>query len=190
MSKLYKFKLGDTVVCDNPMVVCEEFEGVEGVVVNVIAKHSGEIRYGPDEYSTQTAYSKLDSVRLVREAKDTPAVEINGCGPWIEVEAEAKSDGGPSSYYDFPSTWVTWNDLADYKSTLQWKEHSFHLGNIGKAIMRWGDKGGTTIKYDTHKIIYSGCRVLMMMVGKQGVRDYLQKLLDDPQFIINKDKGE
>jgi hypothetical protein len=30
----------------------------------------------------------------------------------------------------------------------------------------------------------------MMMVGKQGVRDYLQKLLDDPQFIINKDKGE
>ena len=190
MSKLYKFKLGDTVVCDSPTVVCQEFGGVEGVVAEVIAKHSGVIHYGPDWDYTQTAYSKLDSVRLVREAKDTPAVEINGCVPWVEVKSGVQSDGGPSSYYDFPSTWVTWNDLADDKSTRQWKEYSFHLGNIGKAIMRWGDKGGTTIKYDTHKIIYSGCRVLMMMVGKQGVRDYLQKLLDDPQFSVNEDKGE
>ena len=97
------------------------------------------------------------------------------------------SDGGPSEYYDFQKGWNTWNDINDYKAKNQWLEYSFHLGNIGKVLMRWGDKEGTSLQYDTKKIIYSGCRILMMMVGVEETRAYLQKLLDDPQFKGNTD---
>ena len=98
------------------------------------------------------------------------------------LEVGPNSDGGPTSYYDFPDTWVTWNDLADYKSARQWKEHSFHLGNVGKAIFRWGEKEGTTKVYDAKKIIYSGVRILVMMIGVNKTRDYLTTLLNDEQF--------
>ena len=100
----------------------------------------------------------------------------------LQASSKIESDGGPSNYYDFQPHWVTWNDLADDRSATQWKEHSFHLGNIGKALMRWGNKGGTTKEYDARKIIYSALRVLQMLKGKDEVRRYLQSLLDDPQF--------
>jgi uncharacterized protein YodC (DUF2158 family) len=99
-----------------------------------------------------------------------------------DPHSEIKSDGGPSSYYDFLPKWKTWNDFADYKSSKQWQEHSFHLGNVGKVLCRWGDKSGTTKSYDAKKIVYSGLRVLMMLEGSKTVREYLQRLLDDPQF--------
>ena len=92
------------------------------------------------------------------------------------------SDGGPSAYYDFKEGWSTWNDFADYKATKQWKEHSFHLGNVGKVLCRWGDKLGTTRSYDARKIVYSGLRVLLMLEGKDSVKTYLKSLLDDEQF--------
>ena len=92
------------------------------------------------------------------------------------------SDGGPSSYYDFLSGWKTWNDFADSKSTHQWKEHSFHLGNVGKVLCRWGDKVGTSKAYDARKIVYSGLRVLLMLEGKESVRNCLESLLEDGQF--------
>lgn len=92
------------------------------------------------------------------------------------------SDGGPSTYYDFQRDWKTWNDFADHKAKEQWKEHAFHLGNIGKSICRWGDKKGTTKSYDARKIIYSGLRVLLMLEGKESVQDYLKELSEDEQF--------
>ena len=111
-------------------------------------------------------------------------------GTILETKEESdkpviNSDGGPSEYYDFQKGWNTWNDINDYKAKNQWREYSFHLGNIGKVLMRWGDKEGTSLQYDTKKIIYSGCRILMMMVGVEDTRSYLQKLLDDPQFKGN-----
>lgn len=92
------------------------------------------------------------------------------------------TDGGPSDYYDFPASWTTFNDFIEYKSEAQWGKFSFHLGNIGKALCRWGDKDGTSIEYDAKKIIYSGVRILKMIIGTQKTREYLQRLLDDPQF--------
>lgn len=92
------------------------------------------------------------------------------------------SDGGPTDYYDFPESWTTFNDFIEYKSLTQWKEFSFHLGNIGKALCRWSDKTGTSTEYDAKKIIYSGVRILKMIVGVEKTREYLQRLLDDPQF--------
>jgi len=93
-----------------------------------------------------------------------------------------KSDGGPVSYYDFPASWTTFNDFIESKSKTQWLGFSFHLGNIGKALCRWGDKDGTSIEYDAKKIIYSGVRILKMIIGTEKTREYLQRLLDDPQF--------
>ncbi len=97
------------------------------------------------------------------------------------------SDGGPSSYYDFPESWTTFNDFIEYKSEAQWGHFSFHLGNIGKVLCRWGDKQGTLISYDAKKIIYSGCRVLKMILGTEALREYLHRLLEDPQFQIEEE---
>ena len=92
------------------------------------------------------------------------------------------TDGGPSGYYDLVEGWHTLNDWIEYKSEYQWGKYSFHLANIVKALTRWGDKEGTTLEYDTKKIIYSGARVLKMIVGTEKLREYLERLLDDKQF--------
>lgn len=99
-----------------------------------------------------------------------------------EVYDKIHSDGGPTDYYDFPASWTTFNDFIEHKSQTQWLGFSFHLGNIGKAICRWGDKNGTTEEYDAKKIVYSGVRILKMLIGIEATRQYLQRLLDDPQF--------
>jgi len=93
-----------------------------------------------------------------------------------------KSDGGPSSYYDFDPGWVTFNDFAEHKAKTQWGGFSMHLRDIGKAVCRFGVKQGTTDAYDARKIIYSGIRLLGMIEGKDAMRQELVKLLADPQF--------
>lgn len=92
-----------------------------------------------------------------------------------------KSDGGPSSYYDFDPEWVTWNDLLESKAKL-WGAYSLHLKDVGKLFMRFGSKEGTSPAYDARKLIYSGLRLLGMIEGKDAMRKELLKLLDDPQF--------
>lgn len=99
-----------------------------------------------------------------------------------KADTSINSDGGPTDYYDFKGEWVTWNDLADHKAKYQWKEYSFHFGNIGKALYRFGEKKGTSELYDVKKIIYSGLRVLLMMCGVETVQAYLKELQEDPQF--------
>lgn len=93
-----------------------------------------------------------------------------------------KSDGGPSGYYDFPEGSKTLNDLLEWIGDRRWLGDSFHLSNIVKAAWRWGDKSGTTKVYDTKKIIYSGCRLLMKYEGVKELRKTLKEILDDPQF--------
>ena len=94
-----------------------------------------------------------------------------------------KSGGGPTSYYDMPfSGWETTNDMMEYLAEHKWGKYGIHLKDIFKGLCRWGDKSGTTTLYDTKKIVYYGCRVLRMMVGKEGVRQYLLELLEDKQF--------
>ena len=93
------------------------------------------------------------------------------------------SDGGPTSYYDMPfSDWTTVNDQMEYLAKNKWGSYGIHLKDIFKGLCRWGDKKGTSVEYDTYKIIYYGVRVLSMLKGKAGVQEYLQKLMDDPQF--------
>jgi hypothetical protein len=91
--------------------------------------------------------------------------------------------GGPQSYYDAPyHEWVTTNDQMEYLAELKWGKYAIHLKDIFKGLCRWGDKEGTTIEYDTRKIIYYACRVLKMIVGVSSMRVYLQEILDDKQF--------
>ena len=93
------------------------------------------------------------------------------------------SDGGPSSYYDMPfQDWVTLNDQMEYLAQNKWGVYAIHLKDVFKGLGRWGDKEGTTPLYDTKKGIYYFCRVMKMMVGAEGLREYLQSILDDPQF--------
>jgi hypothetical protein len=99
-----------------------------------------------------------------------------------DFEPFPKPDGGPQQYYDFPDGAITLNDLIEFQDMC------FHRGNIFKACWRWGTKKGTTTEYDARKIIYSGCRLLMSMVGVVEFRQYLQQVLDDPQFQERKNK--
>ena len=93
------------------------------------------------------------------------------------------SSGGPSSYYDQPyELWVTTNDQMEYLAEHKWGKYAIHLKDIFKGLCRCGDKEGTTVEYDTRKIIYYGCRVLKMVVGTEALRLYLNELLDDKQF--------
>ncbi len=99
------------------------------------------------------------------------------------LHKEDVSHGGPSSYYDFPfKDWITTNDMMEYLAEHKWGKYGIHLKDIFKGICRWGDKKGTTQEYDARKIIYYGCRVLMMIVGVDGLRKYLNEILNDEQF--------
>lgn len=98
-----------------------------------------------------------------------------------KTEAQ-KSDGGPTSYYDFAPGWVTFNDFMEHKALNQWHGFSLHLKDIGKALCRFGTKAGTTQAYDVRKIIYSGLRLLMMIEGRDAAFNEMQKLMADPQF--------
>lgn len=94
-----------------------------------------------------------------------------------------KPTGGPSEYYDMPfSDWVTVNDMAEYLAEHKWGKYGIHLKDIFKGLCRWGEKSGTTVEYDTRKIIYYGVRILKMLVGTEATRKYLLDLLDDKQF--------
>lgn len=95
---------------------------------------------------------------------------------------QKKSDGGPSSYYDFPAGWSTFNDFLEHKAVNQWGAYSLHMKDIGKAICRFGVKEGTSNAYDARKIVYSGLRLLGMIEGPEAMRAELEKLLADPQF--------
>tara|TARA_R110002153_G_scaffold98480_1_gene233505 strand:+ start:484 stop:888 length:405 start_codon:yes stop_codon:yes gene_type:complete len=93
------------------------------------------------------------------------------------------SSGGPSSYYDMPfSTFKTTNCQMEYLAENKWGKYGIHLKDIFKGLCRWGDKAGTNSVYDSKKVIYYGTRVLMMLVGVNETREYLQELLDDQQF--------
>jgi hypothetical protein len=72
----------------------------------------------------------------------------------IKEPGKVASDGGPSTYYDFPEGCSTLNDLIEYKGM------SFAQGNIFKAAYRLGNKEGISLEYDLKKIKYYADRML------------------------------
>ena len=95
---------------------------------------------------------------------------------------KVKSDGGPSTYYDFLPDWVTLNDAMEYLAENRWGKYALHLKDANKACFRFGAKEGAGPEYDAKKLVYSGLRLLVMIIGKAAVHSFLQKLIADPQF--------
>lgn len=93
-----------------------------------------------------------------------------------------KSDGGPSTYYDFKPDWVTLNDAMEYLAEHRWGKYALHLKDSMKACFRFGSKDGADVSYDAKKLVYSGLRLLVMIEGKGKVQQFLAKLAADPQF--------
>ena len=109
--------------------------------------------------------------------------------PSAEAFAEAfatkvKSDGGPSTYYDFLPDWVTLNDAMEYLAEHRWGKYALHLKDSMKACFRFGSKDGADVAYDAKKLVYSGLRLLVMIQGKAKVHAFLLQLANDPQFQV------
>ena len=147
-----------------------------GVPVTIVS-YDGKKYYTKEAYDgTIVSLTDLPYWSLVKRAKEVIA----------EQTAETKPDGGPADYYDLPfKDWVTVNDMVEYLSEKQWGKYSWIFKDILKACTRFGEKEGTTEAYDTKKIIYYGCRLLMSVTDKATTREYLQQLLDDKQFKEN-----
>jgi hypothetical protein len=166
-----KYKIGDTVVITGNT---NEHEYPLGSFI-VITGTNGYNYLGDEDCWGGSYYFDDSECTLSIREEMTPVVNKT-------------SSGGPSEYYDMPySTWVTTNDQMEYLAEHKWGKYAIHLKDIFKGLCRWGDKSGTTVEYDSRKIIYYGCRVLMMVVGAAELRVYLNELLDDKQF---QSKGE
>ena len=165
-----KYKVGDTVVITGETGGHYYELGSDVIITEIV--DSGYL--GHAIHGLQWIFDDTECTLSIRE-KMTPVVNKT-------------SSGGPSAYYDMPySTWITTNDQMEYLAEHKWGKYAIHLKDIFKGLCRWGDKSGTTVEYDSRKIIYYGCRVLMMVVGAKALRVYLNELLDDKQF---QEKGD
>lgn len=172
-----KFKVGDKVkIVDNTSY----HKYPIGSEVTVIMASPGGIYLGSEVGGHRWYFKDRDCEEIPKSTQ----MEIVDQYYKDKVDNIQKtSDGGPSAYYDFPFTsWKTVNDQMEYLAENKWGKYGIHLKDIFKGLCRWNEKKGTTIEYDTKKIIYYGVRVLRMVVGVKETRKYLQKMLDDPQF--------
>ena len=72
----------------------------------------------------------------------------------MDTAGPVKSDGGSTTYYQIPE------GATDLQDIIEFKKMEFGLGNIFKACYRYGDKDGTSKRYDMKKIIYFAQREL------------------------------
>jgi hypothetical protein len=174
VSKL-KYQVGDTVVITGNTSVHNYDIGSEVIITSIMSSSCGDSYCGNNTIDGDSWYFDDSECTLAIREEMTPVINKT-------------SSGGPSEYYDMPYvTWVTANDQMEYLAEHKWGKYAIHLKDIFKGLCRWGDKSGTTVEYDSRKIIYYGCRVLMMVVGTAELRVYLNELLDDKQF---QEKGD
>jgi hypothetical protein len=165
-----KYKVGDTVVITGNTSGHDYDIGSDVVITRIMTDTSCEHYRGNNTIEGEFWHFDDSECTLAIQEEMTPVTNKT-------------SSGGPSAYYDMPySTWVTTNDQMEYLAEHKWGKYAIHLKDIFKGLCRWGDKSGTTVEYDSRKVIYYGCRVLMMVVGTAELRVYLHELLDDKQF--------
>jgi hypothetical protein len=172
-----KYKVGDTVVITGENGGHEYDIGSDVVITEILGQNYLGAVDRSDRFSIgfQWLFDDSECTLAIREEM-TPVSTV-------------KSNGGASSYYDMPySTWVTTNDQMEYLAEHKWGKYAIHLKEIFKGLCRWGGKDGTSLEYDSRKIIYYGCRVLRMIAGTAELRVYLNELLDDKQFQAKGDE--
>lgn len=171
-----KFKVGDRVYYDNG--------SYEGFATVVGFQENGGIALDCDDRNDymHSCFGKAKGDGYGLYADET-LITLLEKKEDKAIGNKQESKGGPSAYYDMPfSEWVTTNDMMEYLAEKKWGKFGIHLKDIFKGICRWGDKEGTTVLYDTKKIIYYGCRILRMLEGSDGVQKYLKEILEDKQF--------
>lgn len=150
----------------------------------------------------QEAYAKWDAMKkqwdkennkpdaLKQAWEELEAMEeqpLDIVAAWKETNPKClsiptKSDGGPSSYYDFKDTYHTLNDWMEDKAKEQWGAYSLHMKDLIKGATRFGTKAGVGVGYDINKMLYSAIRMKVMEVGKQKTVEYILSVLEDKQF--------
>jgi hypothetical protein len=180
-----KYDVGNTVVITGETGGHEYDIGSDVVITEMLGKsYLGHA----DNRGLQWAFDDSECTLSIREEMTPLATKFLWDAAYGGTVTNKTSSGGPSAYYDMPySTWVTTNDQMEYLAEHKWGKYAIHLKDIFKGLCRWGDKSGTTVEYDSRKVIYYGCRVLMMVVGTAELRVYLHELLDDKQF---QEKGD
>lgn len=172
-SRVYWFRL--------PEGLCEDAYYIQGSHPEFSDVGKCAARF--DRGGQHMGYLKLDNSALLIAASQKYKVEDLKYPKEAPISSEEERSGGPAGYYDLPyQGWVTTNDMGEYLAKERWGAYSLHFKDSLKALVRFGAKGGTTQKYDIEKMIYSGCRAMIMLSGKKALRVYLQRLLDDPQF--------
>jgi len=177
-----KYKVGDKarIVANHSS---HKFDDGDIVVINTEVSE-GEYRAYLFQDPSEVWYVAEDDIEpFITLPEHLTKSPVGIVDKYYEDSVKIKPHGGPSSYYDMPfNEWTTVNDQMEYLAENKWGKFGIHLKDIHKGLCRWGDKPGTTVLYDTKKIIYYGVRVLRMLSGKKGVQDYLKELLNDPQF--------
>jgi hypothetical protein len=184
MTKL-KYKVGDTVVITGNTSGHDYDIGSDVVITRIMTDTSCEHYRGNNTIEGEFWHFDDSECTLAIREEMTPLATkfLWDAAYGGTIVTNKTSSGGPSSYYDMPySAWVTTNDQMEYLAEHKWGKYAIHLKDIFKGLCRWGDKSGTTVEYDSRKVIYYGCRVLMMVVGAAELRVYLHELLDDKQF--------
>ena len=127
----------------------------------------------------------IEALKEIRREvlEDMQSRATEGSAKSSGVDHPSQNTGGPATYYDLPFwEWKTLNDMLEHLAVKQWGAYSLHFKDMAKALVRFGVKTGTSKEYDIEKMIYSGCRAMVMLSGKDSLREYLKRLLDDPQF--------
>jgi hypothetical protein len=182
-----KYKVGDTVVITGN-TSGHAYDIGSDVIITGFGLDDDYYRGSSDHSNWCWAFRDSECTLAIREEMTPLATKFLWDAAYGGTVVNKTSSGGPSAYYDMPySTWVTTNDQMEYLAEHKWGKYAIHLKDIFKGLCRWGDKSGTTVEYDSRKIIYYGCRVLMMVVGANELRVYLNELLDDKQF---QEKGD
>ena len=162
---------------------------IEGDVTALPEAFTWELTPQGDDYWFCQAVERepldIEALKEIRREvlEDMKSRGTEGSAKSSGVGHPSQNTGGPVTYYDLPFwKWQTLNDMLEHLAVKQWGAYSLHFKDMAKALVRFGVKTGTSKEYDIEKMIYSGCRAMVMLSGKESLREYLKRLLDDPQF--------
>ena len=139
----HKFKVGDKVRQSDKSTYMfgtdtPGTKGVIGTITRIPDKDSAvyTVDFGYVGYDVSDWTMTEEELELVQSVESVP----------VPQSGKIKSDGGSSTYYQFPDGAKELNDLIEHK------DMSFARGNMFKALYRLGEKEGIDVGYDLNKM--------------------------------------